>query len=152
MAARWKQLKTTQFDTLSAYIDENAAALNQSEKNNFARWPILSTYVYPNAEVAGSYQGEVNYLKSWLTQRIAWMDSQLNPNKLNRPPIEIIRHPLCRLRSGRDLTGCAIQQNHGAVLRRILAQVKHVGDGVCDCIIGALPNSLLRQKAVFDET
>jgi hypothetical protein len=85
VAARWKQVKATQFDTLSAYIDQNAAALNQSEKNNFQRWPILSTYVYPNAEVAGSYQGEVNYLKSWLTQRIAWMDSQLDPNQQEGP-------------------------------------------------------------------
>jgi hypothetical protein len=28
--------------------------------------------------VAGSYQGEVDFLKSWLTQRIAWMDSQFS--------------------------------------------------------------------------
>ena len=79
VASRWKQLKKTQFDTLSAYIDENAAALDQSQQNNFQRWPILGQYVPPNAEVAGSYQGEVDYLKSWLTKRIAWMDSQLDP-------------------------------------------------------------------------
>jgi hypothetical protein len=85
VAARWKQLKTTQFDTLSAYIDENAAALSQSQQNNFERWPILGQYVIPNAEVAGSYQGEVNYLKSWLTQRIAWMDSQLDPKEETSP-------------------------------------------------------------------
>jgi hypothetical protein len=79
VAERWKQLKATQFDSLSAYIDENAAALNQSQINNYQRWPILGQYVPPNAEVAGSYQGEVAYLKSWLTARIAWMDSQLDP-------------------------------------------------------------------------
>ncbi len=79
VAERWKQLKATQFDTLSAYIDENAAALNLSQLNNYQRWPILGQYVPPNAEVAGSYQGEVAYLKSWLTARIAWMDSQLDP-------------------------------------------------------------------------
>ncbi len=79
VAERWKQLKATQFDSLSAYIDENAAALNQSQLNNYQRWPILGQYVPPNAEVAGSYQGEVAYLKSWLTARIAWMDSQLDP-------------------------------------------------------------------------
>jgi CotH kinase protein len=79
VAARWKQLKTAQLDTLPVYIDENAAALSQSQENNFRRWPILGQYVFPNAEVAGSYQGEVSYLKSWLAQRIAWMDSQLDP-------------------------------------------------------------------------
>jgi hypothetical protein len=79
VAERWKQIKTTQLDSLSAYIDENAAALAQSQMNNYQRWPILGQYVPPNAEVAGSYEGEVAYLKSWLTARIAWMDSQLDP-------------------------------------------------------------------------
>jgi CotH kinase protein len=86
VAARWKQIKVSQLDTLSTYIDQNAAALDQSERNNFQRWPILSTYVVPNAEVAGSYQGEVNYLKSWLTQRIAWMDSELDPQNQSGSP------------------------------------------------------------------
>jgi CotH kinase protein len=86
VAARWKQVKASQLDTLSTYIDQNAAALAQSERNNYQRWPILSTYVVPNAEVAGSYQGEVDYLKSWLTQRIAWMDSQLDPHNQSGSP------------------------------------------------------------------
>jgi hypothetical protein len=34
--------------------------------------------VWPNSEVAGSYQGEVTFLNSWLTTRIAWLDSQFN--------------------------------------------------------------------------
>jgi CotH kinase protein len=79
VAARWKVLKATQFDTIPTYIDQNAAALQQSQQNNFARWSILNQYVWPNPEVAGTYRGEVSYLKSWLTQRIAWMDSQLDP-------------------------------------------------------------------------
>jgi CotH kinase protein len=85
VAARWKEVKATQLDTLPAYIDANAAALSQSQLNNFIRWPILGQYVVPNAEVAGSYQGEVDYLKSWLTQRIAWMDAQLDPKEARAP-------------------------------------------------------------------
>jgi hypothetical protein len=76
--ARWKQVKATQLDTLPAFIDQTAAYLNQSQQNNFQRWPILGEAVWPNSEVAGSYQGEVDFLKSWLTQRIAWMDSQFS--------------------------------------------------------------------------
>jgi hypothetical protein len=79
VAARWKVLKVKQFDTLPEYINTAASGLQQSQQNNFQRWPILGEFVTPNAEVAGSYQGEVNYLNSWLTQRIAWMDSQLDP-------------------------------------------------------------------------
>jgi len=78
-AARWNEVKATQLDTMLAYVDQTAAALEQSQQNNFQRWPILGELVWPNSECAGSYQGEVDFLKSWLTQRLAWMDSQFNP-------------------------------------------------------------------------
>jgi hypothetical protein len=77
VAARWNQLKP-QFQTLPAWINQNAAALQQSQENNFQRWPILGQNVWPNSEVAGSYQGEVTFLNSWLTTRIAWLDAQFN--------------------------------------------------------------------------
>ncbi len=77
VAARWNQLKP-QFQTLPTWISQNAAALQQAQQNNFQRWPILGEYVWPNSEVAGSYQGEVDFLNSWLTQRIAWLDAQFN--------------------------------------------------------------------------
>lgn len=77
VAARWNVLKP-QFQTLPAWISQYATSLQQSQTNNFQRWPILGEFVWPNSEVAGSYQGEVDFLNSWLTQRIAWMDSQFN--------------------------------------------------------------------------
>ena len=77
--ARWQELKAGQIDTIIKFIDQNAAALDQSQKNNFQRWPILGVYVWPNPVITGSYEGEVNQLKQWLTTRIAWMDSQLVP-------------------------------------------------------------------------
>ncbi len=77
--ARWQELKAGQIDTIITFIDQNAAALDQSQKNNFQRWPILNVYVWPNPVITGSYEGEVNQLKQWLTTRIAWMDSQLVP-------------------------------------------------------------------------
>jgi hypothetical protein len=72
---KWAAVKTTQLDTLPAWIDQEAAALQQAQQNNFQRWPILGEYVWPNSEVANTYQGEVTFLKSWITQRIAWMDT-----------------------------------------------------------------------------
>jgi hypothetical protein len=75
---RWNQLKATQFDTLTPYIDQRAIALNQTQQNNFARWPVLNIQVFTEPELAGSYVGEVNYMKGWLTKRIAWMDGQIN--------------------------------------------------------------------------
>ena len=76
--SRWNELKRTQFDSLPTYIDQRGLALNQTQQNNFARWPVLNTEIYTEAEMAGSYAGEINYMKGWLTTRIAWMDTQIN--------------------------------------------------------------------------
>ena len=75
--ARWKALKATQIDTLLPYIDQTAAALDASQRENFKRWDILNTYVWPNAVVTGSYGGEVAYVKDWLKKRIQWMDKNI---------------------------------------------------------------------------
>ena len=78
-AARWNEVKAAAIDSLLAYVDQSAAALDLSQQNNFQRWPILGQTVWPNSEAAGSYAGEVEFTKSWLAQRIAWMDAQFNP-------------------------------------------------------------------------
>lgn len=77
--ARWNELKELQINTLTAYIENQAAKLGVAQEYNFKKWDILSSYVWPNAAVMGSYNGEISYLKAWLTNRIAWMDSQLSP-------------------------------------------------------------------------
>ena len=79
MKERWAYL-ASRLPELQGYIDATALALDAVQKRNFQRWPILDTYVWPNAAVTGSYAGEVGYLKDWLHQRAAWMDSQLRPD------------------------------------------------------------------------
>jgi hypothetical protein len=73
--ARWTTIRS-QVGGLSAFIDTNAATLQQASQNNYARWPTLYQRVWPNAEAAGSYSGEIDYLKGWLSKRIAYMDGQ----------------------------------------------------------------------------
>jgi hypothetical protein len=77
--ARWDELKASQIDTLPGFIDDNAQALSASgaAERNFRRWPVLAKNLGPNPEVTGSYQGEVAYLKNWLTRRIAWLDANI---------------------------------------------------------------------------
>lgn len=74
---RWNSIKRSQLDTLPAYIDQLAATLSTSHQENFRRWS-MTQYDWPNAVVAGSYAGELRYLKNWLAQRIAWMDRRIN--------------------------------------------------------------------------
>lgn len=58
-------------------IDSLAAELDASQTLNFLRWPILNQYVHQNPKIYGSYQGEVDNVKSYLTKRFEWMDQKL---------------------------------------------------------------------------
>lgn len=75
----WNEIRDEELAQMMQSIRTRAASLQQAQLNNFQRWPTLESYVWPNAQVSGSYAGEIAYLENWLTARIAWMDSQFNP-------------------------------------------------------------------------
>ena len=75
VAARWAYL-SSQMPRLRQFI-ARSAAIDAAQQRNFARWPILDLYVWPNAVVTGSYAGEIDYLDQWLEKRAAWMDGEL---------------------------------------------------------------------------
>jgi hypothetical protein len=75
----WGEMKATQIPALFQSLATGAATLQQAQLNNFQRWPILESYVWPNNRVPGSYAGEVDYLGTWLAARIAWMELQFRP-------------------------------------------------------------------------
>jgi hypothetical protein len=76
---QWNTLQSNGvFADWLASIPKEAAALEQSQANNFSRWPMLGLEVWPNPEAAGSYDGEVTYLVDWLNLRIAYLDSVFN--------------------------------------------------------------------------
>lgn len=74
---RWIKLRQGNLSNLDSFINNLSTNMYMSQKHNFTRWPILNEAVWPNPVVTGSYKGEVNYLKDWLTKRLAWMDGQL---------------------------------------------------------------------------
>jgi hypothetical protein len=79
---QWNALKDGGvFSTWLASIPQEAATLQQSQINNFGRWPMQGIEVWPNSEAVGSYNGEVSYLTNWLTARMAYLDLLFN-NKL----------------------------------------------------------------------
>jgi hypothetical protein len=78
VTTQWNALKNNGvFSTWLASISQQAATLEQSQANNFGRWPMQGLRVWPDAEAAGSYNGEVAYLTNWLNLRIAYLDSCL---------------------------------------------------------------------------
>lgn len=75
---RWSQLRTNLFATsnLLARVDELAALLDEAQKRNFERWPILGLSVNPNTFVGQSYEEEVSWMKDWISNRLDWMEKQ----------------------------------------------------------------------------
>ena len=66
-----------------ARIDGAIAVLEPAIERNFERWPLLGEVIWPNdlgAEDRTTYVEEVSYLKSWIKQRMAWMDLVLSPS------------------------------------------------------------------------
>ena len=56
-------------------INENATYLKFSVIENNAKWNTLYEQTWPNYAVWGSYNNEVQYLKPWLSTRLAWLES-----------------------------------------------------------------------------
>lgn len=75
----WNNRKEELEQAIFDIIDTKADNLAISQELNFMKWPILDTYVWPNAVVTGSYENEISYLKSWMSNRVAWIDAQVNP-------------------------------------------------------------------------
>ena len=76
---RWKQMKKAgMLDALFQHIDNLTVFFKDAQVNNFDKWPILSVWVWYNRVVTGSYQGEIDAMREWLTLRIDWIDGQLS--------------------------------------------------------------------------
>lgn len=75
--ARWCALRNRELRLLPGRAAASGAALSAAAARNFVRWDILGIYVWPNAVVTGSYQGEVDYLRGWLERRIQWLNAAL---------------------------------------------------------------------------
>ncbi|MBO4550608.1 MAG: CotH kinase family protein, partial [Bacteroidaceae bacterium] len=65
-------------ESLIQYIDSTAQELQQSQRLNFIRWPILDTPKHLNPRVAGNYDGEVEYLREYIRERIPFLDQRTN--------------------------------------------------------------------------
>lgn len=74
---RWQTLRSgpLALAAIHAKIDSMAFLLEQPQKRNFTKWPVLGTYVWPNYYIGNTYAQEINYLKNWVRNRISYLDS-----------------------------------------------------------------------------
>ena len=78
-AERYTELRSTIFseEHINSIIDSSVNELGDAVDRNFSKWPILGTYVWPNYYVFETHEQEVDYLKSWISDRLEWMDSEI---------------------------------------------------------------------------
>ena len=65
-------------ESMTDYIDQMEQTLQQSQQLNFQRWPIMNQKVHQNPRTWGSYAAEVQNVRRYMKERIAWMDQKLN--------------------------------------------------------------------------
>jgi hypothetical protein len=77
LKARWNE-KEAEVRAIVDFIDERAGFLNKAQQQNFKKWTILDKNTGTNSWVTGSYSDETERTKSWLLQRIDWLDNAIN--------------------------------------------------------------------------
>jgi hypothetical protein len=91
-ADRWFDLRESVFSNakLLADIDGYALLLDEAQVRNFQRWDTLGQAIDYNPSGwrdRDSYQKEVDWLKAWLEDRLAWMDEAIAQERASVPPI-----------------------------------------------------------------
>lgn len=78
---------------LIAYIDSMELHLQESQKLNFTRWPVMNELVHMNYAMAGSYEAEVQNVRRYLSERLLWMDKKIGytfePNSIANASYDI---------------------------------------------------------------
>jgi hypothetical protein len=78
---RWGELRKNLFATsnMMARIDAHVAQIGEAQERNFKRWPILGREINPNYFVGDTYQEEIDWMKRWTSNRLAWIEKQFVP-------------------------------------------------------------------------
>ena len=79
---RWQSYRSTKLSNASidSQIDSYLEYLssNKAISRNFYKWPILGQYIWPNYFIGATHDSEIDFLKGWISQRLNWMDGQIN--------------------------------------------------------------------------
>ncbi len=81
LKARWVQLRGTTLSSnnINKTIEQhiNILKTNNSINPHFERWKILGVKLPFNNFVGKTHQEELDYLKSWITKRLNWIDAEI---------------------------------------------------------------------------
>lgn len=78
MVSSWERYRNSilSLDRVNGMIDSLTALLSSASIHNFDTYPIMGEFVWPNYYIAESYGGEIDYLKTWIKDRMLWIDNE----------------------------------------------------------------------------
>ena len=86
LKTRWVDLRKNALSNnkIEAHIDSVTILLKDAQQRNFQKWNIMGRYVWPNYHYQGNYNEEITWTKTWIKNRLDWLDNSdlLNPNVL----------------------------------------------------------------------
>jgi hypothetical protein len=83
---RWTELVENGLeDSLIDFITQQGAALQSSQQMNFGKWNILNRRVYDEVYLFNTYNEGVDYLKSYIRARIAFLTGSFERADLDKP-------------------------------------------------------------------
>jgi hypothetical protein len=78
---RWTEFRTTFLhgDSINEWIDNDVDFISEAIERNFTKWDYFigeNIWIEPEP-IPQSYSEEIDVLKSWITNRLLWMDSNM---------------------------------------------------------------------------
>jgi hypothetical protein len=79
LRCRWQALRGGVLSdaALEAHVDALATQLAVAEPRDNEVWQTVGVCMWPNPVCPDTYAGEIEYLKTWLNGRTAWLDANL---------------------------------------------------------------------------
>jgi hypothetical protein len=80
LKCRWLELRDgiLSNNAILGFIDSTATRLEQAQQRHFQLYPVWGLYLWPNpAPLAQNYAQEISLMKSWIVQRLSFLDNNL---------------------------------------------------------------------------
>ena len=74
---RWNELMP-ELSKITDFIEEQAIVLDKAQKRNFNKWDINASVDWVKFPSLGSYEKEVDYLKYFYSERLGWLDKEID--------------------------------------------------------------------------
>ena len=94
-------------EDLAADVDSLREEIRASANLNFIRWPYLTQSISLNPAVPGSWEAEVDRVRDFVYDRVAWMDEMLSYGKVHQ------ENGIYQIASALDLCTFSLMVNEG---------------------------------------